>query len=165
MIFRNDDIFLTESPRGYGVYYDFEKFKASHELLKGHDHLLAINAAEIENYPELKNYILYNRHDFLFGVHGWSHERYSEWNEEAIYQSLKRAKEKIERTFNENVEWFLPPWNKRNEAMYRACERLDLKVNDSFIVAADLGEKESGVCCFHYWNEEEMSKIKEYVHH
>lgn len=164
MIFRNDDIFLTESPRGYGVYYDFEKFKQAHELLKGQTHLIAIVASEIENYPELTAYILEHKEDFVFGIHGWAHERYSEWEEEGIYRSLKRAKEKIEETFGVEAITFCPPWNKRSDAMYQACSRLGITVQDSFIVAAELGEKENDVCCFHYWNDEEMENIKKYLH-
>ena len=163
MLFRDDDIFLTESPRGFGEYYDFVKFKECHEYFKKAKvkHVLAIVASEIWNHPELVEYLKENKEDFEFGIHGWAHERYSEWEEEAIYKSLNRAKNTIEEVFETRCHWFFPPWNKRNDAMYKACERLELKLNDSFVVPHEaLDGKEADALCFHAWNDEERGQIK-----
>jgi peptidoglycan/xylan/chitin deacetylase (PgdA/CDA1 family) len=161
VIYRNDDIFLTESPRGFGEYYSFEKFKKSHELLKGHKHILAIIAGEIENYPEMKEYILKHKDDFMFGIHGWAHERYSEWKEPAIYISIKRAKEKIESTFGVKATHFCPTWNKRNYDMYIAVQKLGMEVQDHFIVPREIEEgKSAEAVCFHYWNDDEMTILQ-----
>jgi peptidoglycan/xylan/chitin deacetylase (PgdA/CDA1 family) len=164
MILRDDDIFLTESPRGFGEYYNFDKFKEIHEIISknGKKHYLAINAGEIENYPELIGYILNRKDEFEFGLHGWQHERYSEWNSEAIEASLARAKKKVEERFNVKVKWFFPPWNKRSEAMKLACERLGLRLNDNWITPQEALEgKTADSICFHYWNNEEKKCIQQ----
>ena len=159
IVFRNDDIFLTKSVRS-GQIYNFKKFKESHELLKGRIHILSIIASEIDNYPEMKDYILANKKDFRFGIHGNRHENYSTWNEIDIYNDLKLAKNIIDKTFETNTKWFFPPWNRISNNMINACNKLQLKINKNYIIPTQflLGVR-GDVLNFHYWNNDEMKKL------
>jgi peptidoglycan/xylan/chitin deacetylase (PgdA/CDA1 family) len=161
MILRDDDIYLTESPNGHGVYYDFEAFKRVHEFIagKGIKHTLAIVAGEIENHPELTEYILERKDEFEFGVHGWMHENYSEWPKEAIKTSLTRAVKKIEEVF-ERPKIFFPPWNKRSDAIKQACAEIGLELNEEWMTPqAALAGGEEKIIGFHYWSEPERRCI------
>lgn len=166
MILRDDDVFLTESPTDGALFYDFEKFKYAHELIAdaGFKHMLAICASEIPNHRELTGYILDRKEEFEFGIHGWGHEKYSTWeNKTNIARSLFRAKERIENVFEVEVKWFFPPWNKRSQQMYDACEEIGLKLDDSWqnfdeYLADKCPEKET--ICFHYWNDHEVMLLK-----
>lgn len=162
----DDDPFLTESPNGLGVYYNFEQFKKVHEMIAnaGEIHTLAIIAGEIENHPELKDYILKRKDEFNLQLHGWLHERYSEWSKEAIKVSLQRAKEKIEKTFDVEVGYFFPPWNKRFPAMYEACEDLGLKLDDNWCNFTEaLNGVKTKTIRFHSWNLLEVEQLEKYL--
>jgi peptidoglycan/xylan/chitin deacetylase (PgdA/CDA1 family) len=162
----DDDPFLTESPNGLGVYYNFEQFKKVHEMIAGAGqiHTLAICAGEIENNPELKEYILSRKDEFNLQLHGWLHERYSEWSKEAIKVSLQRAKDKIEKTFDVEVSLFFPPWNKRSPAMYEACKEIGVKLDDQWVnlTQALAGETKETIR-FHSWNTLEVEQLKKYL--
>lgn len=92
-------------------------------------------------------------------------KKYSTWeNETNIARSLFRAKERIENVFEVEVKWFFPPWNKRSQQMYDACEEIGLKLDDNwcnFTEALSGVEKET--ICFHYWNDSEVKQLKEYL--
>lgn len=163
----DDDVYCTESPTDGRLFYDFDRYKEVHELIAkaGEKHVLAICAAEIPNHPELTEYILRRKEEFVFGLHGWNHEKYSLWPKQAIVRSLERAKERIETVFGTKVEWYFPTWNKRSQEMYSACSDLGLKLNDSWM---NLGEALNGVqgkdtIRFHSWDGNEYNQLKEYL--
>lgn len=162
----DDDPFLTESPNGHGVYYDFEQFKKVHQLIAGAGeiHTIAIIAGEIENHPEMKEYILERKAEFGFGLHGWLHERYSEWQTSAIVVSLGRARRKIFETFGEWCTEYYPTWNKRSPALYEACKSLDLLLNDDWMTLTEAltGEQKKAIR-FHSWNQAEVDQLKKYL--
>lgn len=153
---RDDDIYLTRSPRYGTVYYNFEKFKYVHRLLRGQEHYLAIIAAEIDSYPELTNYIIRNKKDFKFGVHGWTHKDYRREDKTDILQ----AKKKIENTFDVKVDWFFPPWNRSDEALVDHCRKIGLKCNTDYCQPPDFNKD---ICCFHYWNDDEVTIIEQWL--
>lgn len=163
MIYRDDDIFLTESPTQGRQLYSLEKFIACHDLLRscGKLHAIAIIASEIENYPELRDYIKERKNEFIFGVHGWAHNHYSTWEQDVIEVSLRRTKEKIEKTFDVKVEWFFPPWNERSRFLLNACNAVGLKPNISQCSTSGYlkGEKQEAIC-FHYWSDGQMAELK-----
>lgn len=166
MIICDDDPFLTESPNGLGVYYNFEQFKKVHEMIAdaGQIHTLAIIAGEIENHPELKEYILNKKEEFNLQLHGFLHERYSEWSKEAIKISLQRAKDKIENVFDVKVNWFFPPWNKRSPAMYEACKELGLKLDENWMNLTEaLDRQNAETIRFHSWNLLEVEQLAKYL--
>jgi len=161
IVFRNDDIFLTKSVRS-GQIYNFKKFKESHELLKGRIHILSIIASEIDNYPEMKDYILANKKDFRFGIHGWEHSDYSKMTKEQIKKELTMARDKIEDTFEVEVKWFFPPWNRVSESTRKACNEIGLRINENYIIPKQFIKGVKGdVIDFHYWHDEEMSILKQ----
>lgn len=161
----DDDIFATESPTDGRIFYDFDRFKEVHEIIaqSGQVHGMAICAAEIPNHRELTEYILERKNEFLFGIHGWNHEKYSTWSKEAIIRSLGRAQKRVEAVFDEKVEWYFPTWNKRSDEMYQACSELVLKLNDSWMNLTEaLGGIEKETIRFHNWNDEEVKQLRQY---
>jgi len=159
MILRDDDIYLTKSPRYDIIYYDFDKFKKAHKLLKGHKHYLAIIASEIDTYPELTEYILANKKDFGFGIHGWEHSDYHRIPN--IEEELKRAKDKIEETFDTDVKWFFPPWNRWGEKTEQACINLGIKLDNNYTQFPDI--KKADTLCFHYWNDKKVNALAKWL--
>lgn len=159
----DDDVFCTESPTDGRVFYDFQRYVDVHTLIvkNGQKHVLAICAAEIWNHPELIEYIQERQDEFILGIHGWNHEKYSTWPKEAIVRSLKRSKDQITDVFGECSDWYFPTWNKRSDEMYKACEELGLKLNDNWM---NLGEALTGVeketIRFHSWNDDEYQNLK-----
>ena len=161
MVFRSDDVFLTKSVRS-GQIYNFQKFKASHELLKGRIHLLSIIAAEIDTYPEMKDYILANKKDFRFGIHGLEHSDYSKMPKEQIKKELSIARDKVEDTFGVDVKWFFPTWNRVSDTTRKACNEIGLRINEHYIIPKQFIKGVRGdVMDFHYWNDEEMNLLKQ----
>lgn len=164
----DDDVFATESPTDGKMFYNFDRYKEVHELLAnaGLKHTLAICAAEIPNHPELTDYIKSRKDEFIFGVHGWNHEKYSTWPKEALIRSLGRAKKRIEEVFGTEVEWNFPTWNKRSPEMYAACEFLGLKLNDSWMNFTEAlnGVKDKDSIRFHSWDDNEFKQLQEYVY-
>ena len=167
IIFRDDDVFCTESPTQGRVMHSMEKFIETHEILarRKKKHMLAIIANEIENYPELVKYILDRKEEFDFGVHGWAHHHYANWDKEPIKRSLEMAKNKIEGTFGVTCEWFFPPWNERTPAMFEACAELGLKLNDSQVntTAFLRGETNFDAICFHFWSDGQRGELARIV--
>jgi len=166
MILRDDDIFLTESPTQGRQLYNFEKFKTVHEYIasKGHKHAIAIIAAEIENYPELRDYILKRKDEFIFGVHGWAHTHYIKWSFENTALSLERAKNKIEETFDVKVEWFFPPWNEVSPDVLIGATRAGLDTNRSQTSTTGwLKGERADTICFHYWNDGQFGELKKII--
>lgn len=163
IIFRDDDMYLTESPTQGRELYSLEKFKKAHELLVkyGKKHAMAIIAAEINNYPELTKYILSRKDEFIFGVHGWTHNHYATWKQEPIEVSLARAKKKIEETFDVTCEWFFPPWNEQSDALTTACFRVGLKPNYSQTSTTGwIKSERAEAICFHYWSDGQMDELE-----
>jgi len=161
MVYRSDDIFLTSSVRS-GQIYNFDEFKASHELLKGKIHILSIIAGEIDNYPEMTEYILKNKKDFRFGLHGWLHNDYSKMPKEQIKKELSMGRDKIEKVFDTEVKWFFPPWNRVSEETRSACKEICLKINEKYIIPKQYLEGLRGdVMDFHYWEPNEMKLLKQ----
>ncbi|MFA6445730.1 MAG: polysaccharide deacetylase family protein [Candidatus Paceibacterota bacterium] len=162
----DDDVFATESPTDGRLFYDFNRYKEVHELLAsaGLKHCLAICAAEIPNHTELLEYIQSRQEEFIFGLHGWNHEKYSTWPKEAIIRSLGRAKDRIEKVFGVKVEWYFPTWNKRSDEMYQACEYLGLKLDDHWCNLTEaLHGVEKTTIRFHSWDDNEFKQLRDYV--
>jgi len=161
----DDDPFLTESPNGNGVYYDIEKFKNAHEIIinSGNLHTIAVVAGEIENHPEMKEYITSRNREFRIAIHGWMHERYWEWPKQAIIDSLDRAMRKVGKTLGMYYLEYYPTWNKRSPALYEACKELGLKLNDDWMTLGEaLAGKEKKAIRFHSWNDEEVKQLRQY---
>lgn len=165
-LYRDDDIFLTESPTQGRQLYDFNKFKTVHEYIasKGHKHAIAIIASEIENYPELTNYIKNKKDEFIFGVHGWAHNHCATWKSDVIEISLSRAKHKIEETFETQVEWFFPTWNELSPELIAGANRADLRINNSQTSTTGWlkGERADAIC-FHYWSDGQFEELKRII--
>lgn len=162
-IIRDDDIFLTESPTQGRQLYSLEKFKAVHEYIhsRGFKHHLAIIASEIENYPELVEYIKQHKDECVFGVHGWAHDHYARWNREPIAISFNRAKQKIKDVFEVDVEWFFPPWNELSPSIMMAATDAKLKVNVSQVdPSAWLKGQRANAICIHYWSDDQIGNLK-----
>ncbi len=162
IIYRDDDIYLTSSKRS-GQIYDFEAFKVVHEMLSknGKIHTLAIIASEIDNHPELTEYILERKNEFEFGVHGWEHSDYSTWKMEDVERDLQMAKEKIEKTFDTKCVWFFAPWNRWNEELILMAKEVGLTLNTEYLTPDQ--DPRSGVLCFHYWIPEQREQLKKWL--
>jgi len=160
LIFRDDDIYLTKSicsPDRY--YYNFEKFKKVHHLLKGYRHSLAIIASEIDNYPLLTEFLLQNKNDFDFQIHGWNHDDYTELDNP--YSEIKKAKDKIEKTFGVECTIFYAPYNHRNDKLRKACQKLKLELNEKFVSPEQFLEgKMAKTLYFHYWSDSQVDNLK-----
>lgn len=162
MILRDDDIFLTESATNGRDFYGFEAFCRVHELLasNGKSHAIAIIAGEIENYPELTDYILKRKGEFIFGLHGWQHQRYWEWEYSGIKNSLQRGRDKIIEVFQETPAYFFAPWNWLSDAIHDACSALQMESRKTFVPISKvvIGET-ADFACFHYWSAEEREQL------
>jgi len=165
MLFRDDDIYMTESPTRGSHLYNFEKFKECHELIASHGdiHILGIVAGEIENYPELTKYIKEHQKEMMFAVHGWMHYDYSLWKADKIYKSMMRAKNKITEVFGEVPQWYFPPWNRRNDEVMKAALEAKLRVSDNYVTPDQYLMGQRGeLMLFHYWSENIIPEIKKY---
>lgn len=162
----DDDVYCTESPTDGRLFYDFDRYKEVHELIAraGEKHVLAICAAEIPNHQELTEYILNRKDEFVFGLHGWNHEKYSTWQKEAIIRSLGRARDRIETVFDTKVEWYFPTWNKRSDEMYAACDFLGLKLDHYWMNLTEaLNGEQKTTIRFHSWNDDEVKQLRKYL--
>lgn len=162
IIYRDDDIYLTESRRS-GQVYNFEEFKKVHEMISGAGkvHTLAIIASEIPNYSELTEYILSRKNEFAFGVHGWEHSNYIGWHKDDILNDLLSAKTRIEYVFDTKCEWFFPPWNRVNHKLINAASKAGLKTNTEYMLPQE--DIKDGVLCFHYWHKIEQELIQRWL--
>lgn len=156
---RDDDVYLTESPRHGTHLYNFEKFKKAHEIIASYKipHALAIVASEIPAYQELTEYINGRKKEFIFGLHGWTHMDYSVISESAVENSLGRAKLAVYDTFGVYPTWFFPPWNRRSDNLRTACKNLGLELCEHYAVAQYWNGE--NICCFHYWNDNEVALL------
>jgi len=163
IVYRDDDIYLTSSERS-GQIYNFEMFKQAHELLSANNkiHTLAIIASEIDNYPEMTEYILSRKDEFDFGVHGWGHSDYSKWDIKDFKQDLIKARNKIEKTFGIKCHWFFAPWNRFTDEMVEATKEIDLETNIHYSLP-EHPRQEDAVLCFHYWIPEQLEQLKKWL--
>ena len=161
-ILRDDDIYLSNSPRYGTLYYNFNEFVEVHEMIAdaGFKHTLAIIASEIDKYPELTEYIKRHLSECNLEVHGWEHADYSKWvNKADITTDMLKAEVKIKKTFGVEPTMFFPPWNRYSDIMKAGVEDSGLKFMGDYVQFPQTGD----VICFHYWNLEERNMLKEWL--
>lgn len=109
----------------------FTDFKEIMKMLEGQKVILLIVAAGIDAHPEWVEYIKQHP-EWKVELHCLYHEDYSKQEENKVYKDLKKAKEKIEKTFNQKCEWYYPPRNNYNEMTDRVVEKLGLKCKKKY---------------------------------
>ena len=108
--------------------------------------ILTVLAEGIEHYPEWVQYIQLRKHRYTIELHGYSHHYYKGMTEEEAYQSLDKARNMIETTFDVKVSRWYVPFGRHYfpEWSLRVCDRLRLKFHTRG------GTKRHFY--FHYWN-------------
>lgn len=97
-----------------------------------------------------------------FQLHGWQHEKYSEWAYDDIIRDMAAAKYLCYQMFGRMPTHWFTPWNCYSEVLQNAAENLHLIVhNESYDIAKFIREIEANTydgesLYFHGWNENEM---------
>ena len=143
MFYRDDDI---------NVYTSADELKRIHEPFREKRRIHTV-ACEMKDLWCNKSLFWFLLNDPFIDVelHGWTHQPYSEWKTEELYQELKKAKEYWETnamrmlgqlTLSKEITTFFPPWNKVSDSIFEACRRLEIKVSY---------KSEDCHWMFHYW--------------
>src|SRR3990167_6125004 len=159
---RFDDVLLLNNLTGsmknslrynsfFGHFLLADKFLEDHNL----HCILTILAEGIEAYPEWVQYIKLRKHRYTIELHGYSHLYYKGMSEEEAYQSLKKAKELVEKAFEVKItRWYVPfgrhyfpEWD-----YIKVCERLGLKFHTRGGTARHF--------YLHYWNSRDRLRLE-----
>lgn len=161
--FVTHDVFQTTGiSRTQGMHLGgktfFDKFKWALEPF-GHEIpvTLLVVAKDIEKFPEWIKYIKDHK-NYTVQCHGWTHKRYTTCSIECMTKDFTKAKEKIERIFNQKVTVFHPPKDAWNNKTIQATKnagmlmRTETRVPKRFLE----GNINPFRIDFHYWNTYDM---------
>lgn len=119
--------------------------------------ILTLLAEGIEHYPEWVEYIKERKHRYIIELHGYSHFYYQGMSEEEAYQSLAKARDMIEKTFDVKVSRWYVPFGRHYfpEWSFRVCDRLGLKFHTKGGVTRHF--------YFHYWNTRDRLRLQRLI--
>ncbi|HUU87630.1 MAG TPA: sulfotransferase [Candidatus Glassbacteria bacterium] len=137
----------------------FDSFKEVMESLEGYKIILLVVASGIDRNPEWVEYIKAHP-EWKVECHCWYHEDYTRADESRVYEDLKRAKQKIEETFNQICEWYYPPRNKYNEKTDKIAESLGMKTFKKYRKIRLVRPYSFKWIDMHYWHPENRIKLK-----
>ena len=130
----------------------FEWFKLATKVDK--PYILAVVAEGIDSQPEWVEYIKAHP-QWEVQCHGWEHILYCRLPKDRIVEELKRARKKIEKTFNRTVSKYYPPKMKYNDKSYEAAREAGMEeTRERWTLKHYLdGEVENpNEVYFHYWS-------------
>ena len=175
LVIRNDDVLQVHpvSKQQRKVLKEkgwFERFLEADKVFAEYDYLsiLAVLSDGIDVYPNWVDYIKRNIHRFKIELHGSGHLKYVRMNEEKGYNDLKKAKEKIEETFDVKVTTWYVPFGRKNipEWGHRVCERLGIKMDVPTMKSLPYFWKkkpERKQINFHYWDDKQVKQINKII--
>lgn len=111
--------------------------------------------------PELINY-MNTTSNWDFQLHGWAHDRYSEWETDYIIRDMSAAVMWCQKLFNKTPTVWYTPWNQWSNNMEQAAKVIGLTIsNESYDIARFIREVESKhyegtTMYFHGWKSDEM---------
>ena len=151
-IIREDDF----DPR-----YPASVVQKTHEMFlqKNLIHTLAVQVKRhsgVGHTQELINYIN-STSNWDIQLHGWDHERYSDWEFNDIVRDLYAAIGYCQHKFNHTPTVLYPPWNCESDVLKRACDYVGLLFNNNcaYIMSyTNSPEKyqDKNVVYFHNWD-------------
>jgi peptidoglycan/xylan/chitin deacetylase (PgdA/CDA1 family) len=168
VVMRDDDAFLTRSPRmlDRAPYYNFDKFKSVHEFLadEGLKHSIGIVSGEIKDHPEMKEYILSAKEEYELCSHSHEHKDYSKMTSKEQEEDIKKSVETIEDEFQIRVHKFYAPFNHIDTNLIETCKKLKIELDTDFINPGQaLAGMKAHSINFHYWADEQIKDLKEWV--
>ena len=141
----------------------FEWFKIATENLQDRVVTLAIVAEGIDSQPEWVEYIKAHP-KWIPQVHCWEHRNHKFMQYWEVLEQLKRAKYKIDETFNCNSTKFIPPRLYSSQATKLAAESLGLKEVRVRKKPKDyLFDRTIRSIFFHYWDYRDIKYINKII--
>lgn len=113
-------LFSASQQKAIDAISMFNWFKLATRTLDEVPLILAVIAEGIDSQPEWVEYIKAHP-EWKVQCHGWEHKLYSKLPKEEITQELRRAKDKIEETFGQEVTRYYPPKMKYNDVSREAA--------------------------------------------
>lgn len=164
---RCDDVLLLNNLTGsmknslrynsfFGHFLLFDKFLEDNNL----HCILTLMAEGIEAYPEWVQYLKLRKHRYTIELHGYSHYYYKGMTEDEAYESLKKAKDLIEKTFEVEVSRWYVPFGRQFFPSWSldVCKRLGVQFHTRGGVTVHK--------YYHYWNSADRIRLQElYKHH
>jgi len=142
----------------------FEWFKLGSEGWQDYPIILAVIADGIDSNPEWVKYIK-NFPKWRVECHGWDHRDYRKTSIEEGVELLKRAKDKIEHAFDQEVKEFYPPWMRHSEVTKKQSELAGLKeVIEDNIPNRWLLDTNTPHFYFHYWSKLHIDQMENICH-
>lgn len=152
----------------------FKLFLKADKVLEKYNYpcTLTLLSEGIDTLPEWVAHIKKNQHRYKIELHGKTHSEYNIFSEKELYEDLKEAKEKIEKTFNIKVTAFYPPWGKLGKQSFqkRVYKKLGLIVKEE-PTSQDVrtwlkGYRATGKSLFpqtsfHYWYKVQVKYLEE----
>jgi len=151
-IIREDDF----DPR-----YSFATVKNTHELFlqKNLIHTLAIQAKRHEGVGHTQEVIDYinSTSNWDIQLHGWDHDRYSDWKYNDIVRDLFAGIGYCQQMFKRVPTVFYPPWNCESNVLKQACQYVGLQFNNNcaYIMSytnTPESYQDKNVIYFHNWD-------------
>lgn len=158
-IIREDDF----DPR-----YSLDFVKKIHELFleKNLIHTVALLPSKEDRIGHTEELISYinSTSNWDIQVHGWHHEKYSEWKYEDTVKDLFAVIGYIRQKFNKDPSIFYPPWNCDSDILRKACQYVGLEHNNNcaYIMSyTNTPEKyqDKNVVFFHAWDKYNYPEI------
>ena len=152
-------LFSIHQRKVFAIKTPFEWFKEATGQLENYPLVLAIVADGIKVYPEWIDFI--KKHPlWKVECHGWEHRTYSRLPYEEMVSQLRRAKEEIEKTFNQEVKEFYPPKLKYNDLTSKASQEVGLlEMRERFRPVHWFADKSIKSIYFHYWDKNHIQQI------
>lgn len=160
VIFRDDDIGFAHTAHSGEIVMDSEKifndFTRIDELFikYGVKHTIAVITEDLHKAVKLVNYIKSKSH-INIQLHCNTHEDFTTLTEKEIEQQMIRGIIKIREVFRKDVDTFYPPYNRVNESIHKAANKLMLNVSYAKTdLEGYLRGSTQKVINFHYWADE-----------
>ena len=145
--------------------FDPRNFKSSveesHKMFLDRNliHTIAVQAARYGHIGHSQDLIDYinSTPNWDVQLHGWEHEKYSEWKYDDIVKELFAAIGYVQKKFNTTPTIFYPPWNCDSDILRKACEYIGLEHNNNcaYIMSyTNTPEKyqDKNVVYYHAWD-------------
>lgn len=147
----------------------FEWFKEAMEMFDDEDDIvLAVVVSGVELNPEWVDYIK-SHSNWKIVCHGWEHKSHNIVSYDQLVEEMKRAKDLLERTFEQEITYMYPPKHKTSEDLIKACSVVGMSVCDTLNKTPQwLYDNDTDMFYFHFWHKKEincMLMIKEIMRH
>ena len=137
-------------------------------------HTLSMIMAGVNQEEEWVKYVQNNPQEFDIQLHGWEHEHYPVYTEEAVRNDLDRSLRLQEELFGKRADTWYLPWNGWYPDIGTAkvpwlrpiAKEYGLKIN---INCSHIGEfldgKYNKVVYFHWWNKDDVDMLPQLLNY